>query len=188
MTDRVACLKFVHTDEERDWMCRCGHEAGDHGFTPSTTGGACLTCPAPDMVIPPAAIEAASDARCAHRAAPVTLGAVKCRCGQSFRTGVEHLQHASHAILTAAIPHLQGALMTDQTQPTGYELGNAVAKVVADHTGLKPEEIVELHITSDSIWVVYGVRTGPTPEDIRTRTRRIDAETGTLITDRDGRF
>jgi hypothetical protein len=77
---------------------------------------------------------------------------------------------------------------TQLAQPTGYELGNAVARVVAEHTGLKAHEIVELVINADSIWVVYGIRTGPKLEDIHTRTRRIDTETGEMISDRDGRF
>lgn len=60
-----------------------------------------------DPVIPPAAIEAASEARYAHRDASGPYGEVRCRCGQSFRTGVEQLQHASQAILQAALPHLR---------------------------------------------------------------------------------
>lgn len=72
--------------------------------------------------------------------------------------------------------------------PAGYELGKAVSRVVAEHTGLEAEQITEIHITGDSVWVIYGVRTGPKLEDIVTRTRRIDPETGDMISDRDGRF
>lgn len=62
--------------------------------------------------------------------------------------------------------------------PNGFEFGNAVARVVAEHTGLKPYEITELHVTSESIVVNYGLRMGPSPDQIQMRTRTIDLETG----------
>jgi hypothetical protein len=64
-----------------------------------------------------------------------------------------------------------------------YELGNAVARVVAEHTGLEEGSIVGLHITGDLVWVVYGVRTGPGPEDIQRRTRALDPVTGATVSD-----
>lgn len=70
----------------------------------------------------------------------------------------------------------------------GYKLGNAVARVVAEHTGLKPYEITELHITGDSVVVSYGVRTDPTVAGIQIRTRRIDPETNDTISDMPGSF
>ena len=64
-----------------------------------------------------------------------------------------------------------------------YELGNAVAAVVAEHTGLEQGSIVGLHITGDLVWVAYGVRTGPDPEDIEGRTRTLDPATGVIVSD-----
>lgn len=75
----------------------------------------------------------------------------------------------------------------DGDEPGGCELAFAVARVVAEHTDLKPHQIEELHITGDSIWILYAVHTGPRPVDIRIRTRRIDTETGTTISDHYGR-
>jgi hypothetical protein len=65
-----------------------------------------------------------------------------------------------------------------------YELGNAVARVVAEHTGLAEGSIVGVHITGDLVWVRYGVRLGPKPEDIAGRLRVLDPETGALLSDK----
>lgn len=72
--------------------------------------------------------------------------------------------------------------------PNGFEFGNAVARVVAEHTDLKPHEITELHITARAIVVSYGLKTGPHPDQIQQRTRTINPETGDTVRDQPAGF
>lgn len=67
--------------------------------------------------------------------------------------------------------------------PNGFEFGTAVARVIAEHTGLNAHQITELHITARSIVVSYGIKTGPHPDQIQMRTRTIDPETGETVRD-----
>ena len=60
-----------------------------------------------DMVIPPAAREATSEAIFIHSAAGLPWGDSECGCGETFKTVVERQRHASEAVLAAALPHLR---------------------------------------------------------------------------------
>jgi hypothetical protein len=72
-----------------------------------------------------------------------------------------------------------------RTEPQdGYELGKAVARVVAEHLDLDAEQIVAVHMDSEHCTIRYAVRTGTRPMT-QTRLRTIDPETGDTIRDQE---
>jgi hypothetical protein len=56
--------------------------------------------------IPDAAVKAAIWARVDHGADPQPYHTNRCRCGATFATAVEHLEHATRRELEAAFKHL----------------------------------------------------------------------------------
>jgi phage terminase large subunit GpA-like protein len=56
--------------------------------------------------IPDAAVTAAIEARYDHGTDPQPYHANRCRCGETFATAMEHLEHATRRELEAAFKHL----------------------------------------------------------------------------------
>jgi len=58
-------------------------------------------------MIPDAAVKAAIEASYDHGTDPQPYHRNRCRCGQSFATATEHLEHATRRELEAAFKHLE---------------------------------------------------------------------------------
>ena len=59
-------------------------------------------------MIPDAAVKAAIEARYDHGTDPRPYHTNRCRCGRTFSTAVEQLEHAMRKELEAALWHLGG--------------------------------------------------------------------------------
>ena len=75
-------------------------------------------------MIPDAAVKAAIEARYDHGADPQPYSNNRCRCGRTFPTGVELLEHVVRKELEAALWHLTAPVdrpyehvLSDDTEP-----------------------------------------------------------------------
>jgi hypothetical protein len=64
--------------------------------------------------IPDAAVKAAIEARYDHGSEPQPYYHNRCRCGRSFATAVEHLEHATREVLQSALKVMEVLVIVDE--------------------------------------------------------------------------